>query len=100
MINLKNLDKFLNSTSLTASIFLVSGGYKTYKDYRAANLKYKKKFLIKDCVVLSGAAAGMLANRAMGKKIVKNSFNYYFAFPVDSYTLHIFYNNSQTRIFF
>ncbi len=74
MINLKNLDKFLNSTSLTASIFLVSGGYKTYKDYRAANLKYKKKFLIKDCVVLSGAAAGMLVNRAIGKKIVKNSF--------------------------
>lgn len=73
MKNIKNLDKFLNSTSLTASLFLATGGYKTYKDYEAATPKYKKRFLIKDCVVLSGAALGIATNRMIGKKIVKNS---------------------------
>lgn len=63
------LDKFLNSSTLSASIFLLSGGYKTYRDYRTADTKYKKRYLIKDSVVLSGAAAGLLINRTAANKI-------------------------------
>lgn len=67
-----HLDKFLNSSSLSASIFLASGVYKTHKDYKNASPKYKKRFLIKDTVVLAGAAAGLITNHAIGNKIVKN----------------------------
>ncbi len=67
------LDKILNSSTLSASIFLLSGGYKTYSDYRNADEKYKKRFLIKDTVVLSGAAAGLMLNHFAAKKIKKNS---------------------------
>ena len=63
------LDKFLNSSTLSASIFLLSGGYKTYRDYKTADTKYKKRYLIKDSVVLSGAAAGLLINRTAANKI-------------------------------
>ena len=66
------LDKFLNSSTLSASIFLLSGGYKTYRDYKDATPKYKNRFLIKDTVVLLGAAAGLSAHSLAGRKISKN----------------------------
>ena len=66
------LDKFLNSSSLSASIFLLSGGYKTYKDYHDASPKYKNRFLLKDSVVLLGAATGLAANSLASKRIAKN----------------------------
>lgn len=68
------LDKFLNSSTLSASIFLASGGYKTYKDYSTAEPKYKKRFLIKDTVVLLGVAAGLTANHYASKNISKTHF--------------------------
>lgn len=67
-----HLDKFLTSSSLSASIFLASGAYKTHKDYKNATPKYKKRFLIKDSVVLAGTAAGLVAHHAIGKKIVNH----------------------------
>ena len=66
------LDKFLNSSSLSASIFLLSGACKTYKDFQEAEPKYKKRFLIKDSVVLLGAAAGLSANYLAAKKVSKS----------------------------
>ena len=71
MIYNPKLDKILNSSTLSSSIFLISGGYKTYSDYRSADEKYKKRFLIKDTVVLSGAATGLILNHMAGKKIRK-----------------------------
>lgn len=66
------LDKFLNSSSLSASIFLLSGACKTYKDYQEAEPKYKKRFFIKDSVVLIGAAAGLSANYLVSKRVSKS----------------------------
>lgn len=66
------LDKFLNSSALSAAIFLASGGYKTYKDYHYSDKKYKNRFLIKDTVVLLGASAGLTANHFASKKIAKS----------------------------
>ena len=71
MIPNVKLDKFLNSTMLTTSIFIASGCYKTYKDYKLSTPEYKDKFLVKDCVILSGAALGMLANQGLSSKISK-----------------------------
>ena len=65
----QKLDRFLNSSSLAASIFLASGIYKTCKDYNNASPKYKKRFLIKDSDVLTGSAIGMLANKSLSNKI-------------------------------
>ena len=64
----KTFNKVINSPYLSGSIFLASGGYKIYDDYKVADDKYKKKFLIKDSVVLSGAALGMLAERGLTNK--------------------------------
>lgn len=69
------IDKILNSSILATSLFITSGCYKTYKDYKNATPEYKDKFLVKDCIVLSGAAIGILANQACAKKI-KNSNSY------------------------
>ena len=66
------IDKFLNSSILSTSIFITSGCYKTYKDYKNASPEYKDKFLIKDSVILSGAALGMLAYQAGANKIAKS----------------------------
>ena len=68
-MKVNNLDKFLNSSMLSSSIFVASGAYKTYQDYKYADKKYKDKFLIKDAVVLSGAALGMLAFHTTSPKI-------------------------------
>ena len=69
----KKLDNFLNSSLLSTSIFIGNGVYKTYKDYQNADDKYKSKFLIKDSVVLSGAALGLLGYNTAAKKIVNHS---------------------------
>lgn len=63
------VDKFLNSSLLSSSIFIASGIYKTCKDYKTAEPKYKDRFLVKDCVVLSGAALGMLAHHKINNQI-------------------------------
>ena len=68
----KTLDNVLNSTLLSTSIFIGSGVYKTYKDYKNADDKYKSKFLVKDSVVLSGAALGLLGYNAASKKILSH----------------------------
>lgn len=65
------LDKFLNSSLLSSSIFIASGIHKTYKDYKTAEPGYKDRFLVKDCVVLSGTALGMLAHQKINGKIVR-----------------------------
>lgn len=70
----KTFNKIINSPYLSASFFLASGGYKTYEDYTSASDKYKKKFLIKDTVVLGGAALGMAAERAVSHKFVESKF--------------------------
>ncbi len=70
----KTFNKIINSPYLSASFFLASGGYKIYEDYTGADKKYKKKFLIKDTVALTGAALGMLAERSATKKFVKSKF--------------------------
>lgn len=64
-------DRFLNSSFLASSLFVTSGCYKTYKDYKNAPKEYKDKFLVKDCVVLSGAALGMLGYQSISSKILK-----------------------------
>lgn len=66
------IDKILNSSALSTSIFIAGGCCKTYKDYKSANEKYKDKFLVKDCVVLSGAALGMLAFQGCADKAGKS----------------------------
>ena len=42
----KTFNKVINSPYLSASIFLASGGYKIYDDYKVADDKYKKKMLV------------------------------------------------------
>jgi len=70
------IDKFLNSSVLASSIFITSGCYKTYKDYKNAPKEFKDKFLVKDCIVLSGAALGMLACQSASNKILQSkSYN-------------------------
>ena len=65
------IDNFLNSSTLSASIFLLSGGYKTCKDYREAEPKYKNRFLVKDSIILLGTAAGLSANYLITRKVAK-----------------------------
>ena len=85
----KTFDKIINSPYLSASIFLASGGYKIYDDYRIADEKYKKKFLIKDSVVLSGSALGMLAERGLTKKISKSKWYHKTIHKASENILHI-----------
>ena len=73
-VNLQKFDKFINSPKLSGSIFLVCGAYKTYKDYQNAEPSHKKRFLIKDSVVLSGAALGMLFHSTLANQVVKIKF--------------------------
>lgn len=68
------VDKLLSSSVLSTSLFITSGCYKTYKDYKNASPKYKDRFLIKDCVVLSGAALGMLATTEFPTKLGNQKF--------------------------
>ncbi len=68
------INRILDSSALATGMFITSGCYKTYKDYKTASPEYKDRFLVKDSVVLSGAAAGMFAyqsvsNRMTGSKI-------------------------------
>ena len=66
------VNKLIDSSALTAGIFITSGCYKTYKDFKTASHKYRNKFLIKDSVILSGAAAGMMAECTLGRKVSKS----------------------------
>lgn len=66
------LDKFLNSTVLSTTLFITSGCNKTYKDYKNAPKDYKDRFLVKDCLVLSGAALGMFAYQSGSSKLLKS----------------------------
>ncbi len=66
-------DKFLNSSFLASSLFVTSGCHKTYKDYKNAPNEYKDKFLVKDCLILSGAALGMLGYHSASNKLYKPS---------------------------
>ena len=68
------INKILDSSTLSAGIFIASGCYRTYKDYKTANSNYKDRFLVKDCVVLSGAALGMFLNQAASNKITNSKF--------------------------
>lgn len=65
-------DKFLTSSFLASSLFVTSGCYKTYKDYKNAPKEYKDKFLVKDSLILSGAALGMLGCQSVSNKILKS----------------------------
>ena len=67
-----SINKILESSTLSAGIFIASGCYKTYKDYKTASPEYKDRFLVKDCVILSGAALGMFVNQAASNKIMKS----------------------------
>ena len=66
------VNKLIDSSALSAGIFITSGCYKTYKDFKTASHKYRNKFLIKDSVILSGAAAGMMAECTLGRKVSKS----------------------------
>lgn len=66
------VDKFLSSSFLATSLFITSGCHKTYKDYKNAPKEYKDDFLVKDSLVLSGAALGMLAYQGCANKILKS----------------------------
>lgn len=66
------INKLIDSSALSAGIFITSGCYKTYKDFKTASHKYRNKFLVKDSVILSGAAAGMLAEYTLGRKVAKS----------------------------
>ncbi len=65
------INKVLESSTLSAGVFIASGCYKTYKDYKTATPKYKDKFLVKDSLILSGAALGMFAHQAVSNKITR-----------------------------
>lgn len=92
----KALDKFVNSSMLSASIFVGSGAYKTYKDYKNSDEKYKNKFLLKDTVVLSGAALGMLANRSASREIERHK---YFKKAAKSLTKYLINHKKLTKPF-
>ena len=66
------INRILDSSTLAAGMFIASGCYKTYKDYKTASPEYKDRFLVKDCVVLSGAAFGMFVYSAASNKISGN----------------------------
>ncbi len=66
------IDKFLSSSALATSLFITSGCHKTYKDYKNAPKEYKDKLLVKDCLVLSGAALGMFAYQSGSSKLLKS----------------------------
>lgn len=70
-VNLQSFDKFINSPKLSGAIFIGCGAYKMHKDCQNAEGKHKTKFLIKDGVVLGGAALGMLAHSSVSPKILK-----------------------------
>ena len=65
------INRILTSPLLSTSIFLTSGVAKTYKDYKNADEKYKNGFLLKDTVVLAGAASGMFLCSNSSKYLVK-----------------------------
>ena len=65
------INRILTSPFLSTSIFLTSGVAKTYKDYKNADEKYKNGFLLKDTVVLAGAASGMFLCSNSSKYLVK-----------------------------
>ena len=66
------VDKFLSSSFLATSLFITSGCHKTYKDYKNAPKEYKDDFLVKDSLILSGAALGMLTYQVCSNKIAKS----------------------------
>ena len=77
-----NFNKIITSPMLSTSLFLATGVAHTYKDYKNADDKYKNRFLIKDIVVLSGAASGIFlcanSSKYLGKlkpiqKFVENN---------------------------
>ena len=65
------INRILTSPLLSTSIFLTSVVAKTYKDYKNADEKYKNGFLLKDTVVLAGAASGMFLCSNSSKYLVK-----------------------------
>lgn len=73
-VNLQRFDKFINSPKLSGSIFISCGAYKMYQDCKNAEGKHKTKFLVKDGVVLGGAALGMLAHASISQKVLKINF--------------------------
>ena len=85
----KTFNKVINSPYLSASIFLASGGYKIYDDYKIAEDKYKKKFLIKDSVVLAGSAMGMLAERGLTNKAHNSKWYHNTIHKVSEKILHL-----------
>lgn len=66
-------NKFVNTKTLEASIFLLMGAAKTVYDYRSVGEKYKRKILLNDVVVLSSCSAGMIGYKALGhNKFLRN----------------------------
>ena len=84
----KAFDRFINSSMLSTSIFVGSGAYKTYKDYKNSDKEYKNKFLVKDTVVLAGAASGMLLNRSLSREIERHKLFKHTARSVTKYLIN------------
>ena len=95
----KTFNKVINSPYLSGSIFLASGGYKIYDDYKIADDKYKKKFLIKDSVVLSGSALGMIAERGLTKRAYNSKLYHNTIHKASEKVLHLSHvKNVQTSL--
>ena len=73
-MNVRKVTNFLSKPSILApTVFLAVGTGKTFLDYEKAKPEKKRRTLIKDAAILSGAAAGFMLLNPLSRKICKNN---------------------------
>ena len=73
-MNVKKVTNFLSKPAILApTVFLAVGTGKTFLDYEKAKTEKKKRTLVKDAAMLSGAAAGFMLQNSLSRKICKST---------------------------